>query len=64
MKNLADLNSQYETILHLNISDNEKDKKLAFLMDYMEKHFNIPTLRNVEWEKENKAVIALYRKYQ
>lgn len=39
-----------------------KDKKLSTLMDILEREFNIPMLRTEEYEKQNRAVIALYRK--
>lgn len=39
-----------------------KDKKLSSLMDILEKKFNIPMIRDEEYEKRNRAVIALYRK--
>lgn len=48
--------------MHSNQSKEEKDRAYAKLMTEMEKSFRIPALRDEEWEKENKAVIALYRK--
>jgi hypothetical protein len=61
MKKLVELNRQYEDIIHSNRSKNQKDKELANLMSKMEQIFNIPAIKNHEWEEENKAVIALYR---
>lgn len=55
-------NQIYENIMHSDASQEEKDRQLARLMTELEKVFNIPVLRDPEWEKENKAVVALYRK--
>lgn len=55
-------NEIYESILHSDMSEKEKARKFARLMTDMEKEFNIPVLRNEEWEKQNKPVVALYRK--
>lgn len=55
-------NQIYESILHSDVSEKEKARKFARLMTDMEKEFKIPVLRNIEWEKQNKAVVALYRK--
>lgn len=56
------LNEIYESILHSDLTDKEKNRQFARLMTDMEREFNIPIIKDVEWEKENKAVIALYRK--
>ena len=58
---LRQLNERYEAIMRLN-DVNTRDRQLAELMTEMEKQFNIPMLRNETWEKENRTVIALYRK--
>lgn len=55
-------NQIYENIMHSDASQEEKDRQLARLMTELEKVFNIPVLRDPEWEKENKAVVALYKK--
>ncbi|MEI2357186.1 hypothetical protein [Mesobacillus zeae] len=60
--NLAKFNQKYEAILHSDLSGEEKDKQLSKLMTEMESEFNIPSIRNEEWEKKTRAVIALYRK--
>lgn len=59
---LACFNSEYEKILFSDIPDNQKSRKYANLMTEMEQVFKIPMLRDQEWEKENRKVIALYRK--
>lgn len=56
------LNEIYESILHSDLTDKEKNRQFARLMSDMEREFNIPILRNDQWEKQNKAVVALYRK--
>ena len=55
-------NKRYEEIIHADLPNGEKNRRLAALMTEMEREFKIPVLRNEAWEKENKAVIALYRK--
>lgn len=61
-KSLKWFNNEYEKVLHSVLSDKDKDMQYAALMSEMEQAFNIPMLKNEAWEKENKAVIALYRK--
>lgn len=55
-------NQIYESILHSDLSDNEKSRKFARLMTDLEKEFNIPVIKDEEWERRNKLVVALYRK--
>ncbi|WP_128896665.1 hypothetical protein [Longirhabdus pacifica] len=55
-------NSQYENIMKESLSTVDRDKKLADLMTVLEKEYKIPSLRNIEFEKNNRAIIALYRK--
>jgi hypothetical protein len=62
MKRLAEINKTYESIIHSDWSSKEKDKALALLMSQMEREFQIPTIRNEEFERKNRSVIALYRK--
>lgn len=38
------------------------DKLLSGLMTEMEREYRIPPLQAPEWEKQNRKVIALYRK--
>lgn len=59
---LYECHKQYERIMQSDSSDSQKDRELAELMSYMEKKFSVPSLRNEEWEKKNRKVIALYRK--
>lgn len=59
---LSEFNERYEEILHSNAKQAIKNKQLANLMTDMEYEFNIPALRDAEWEKENKPIIELYRK--
>ncbi|SDM42089.1 hypothetical protein [Bacillus sp. OK048] len=58
--NLSDIEKEYATILHS--SDEQKDVKLAGLMTKLEREFSIPMLKDEQWERNNKAVIAMYRK--
>ena len=59
---LADIQKEYEEILHSDDTNEVKAIKFANLMTVMEGVYKIPMLKNAEWEKENKAVIAMYRK--
>lgn len=62
LNTLTSHNKRYEDILHSDLSSDKKDKLLAELMTELEGTYKIPMLRNEAWEKENRAVIALYRK--
>jgi hypothetical protein len=62
MGRLAKINRKYEEILHSQMSDEQKNLALAKLMTQMEREFEIPALENDDYEKKNKAVMALYRK--
>lgn len=59
--NLKEFNDEYENIMNADITESERFKKLADLMAKMERHYNIP-LRNEQWEKKHRKVMALYRK--
>ncbi|WP_079524965.1 MULTISPECIES: hypothetical protein [Halobacillus] len=59
---LKAFNRRYEETITCGLSTGEKDRRFATLMTEMEQAFNIPMLKNQEWERENRAVIALYRK--
>ncbi|MCY9399756.1 hypothetical protein MOF38_08125 [Bacillus haynesii] len=59
---LSDYQKQYEDIIHSASSEKIKDEKLTSLMTELEKEFCIPMLKNPKWERNNKKVIALYRK--
>ena len=39
----------------------QKDKKLATIMTEMERAYKIPIFRNLAWEEENPKVIRVYR---
>lgn len=59
---LAWFNNEYEKVLYSGLSDSQKSVEYGNLMTEMEHEFKIPMLRDQEWEKENRSVIALYRK--
>lgn len=59
-KSLLDYQREYERIIHAD--QPRKDILLAGLMTEMEKQFKIPVQRNIEWERENIKVLAMYRK--
>lgn len=61
-RTLIEINADYENILHSSMSDYDKSVKFARIMTEMEHTYHVPLLRNVAWEQENRAVIALYRK--
>lgn len=62
MSRLADINRKYEEVMSSDLPDQEKNIKLAELMTDMEREFRVPALRDPALEKENRAIIALYRK--
>ena len=62
MNNLKKFDDCYESLIKSNKSNDEKSHQIGKLMAKMEKEFQIPILKNPRWEKENKAVTALYRK--
>lgn len=39
----------------------QKDVRIAELMTIMERRYNIPMLRNEQWEKDNSYVISVYK---
>lgn len=61
IKELRKINEKFERILFSDLTDDKKAREYAKLMTQMESKFQIPILRNEEWEKENKDVVALYR---
>ena len=61
-KTLQWFHHKYESILQSNLTDNQKSREYANLMTDMEKEFKIPALKDEDWEKNNKSVVALYRK--
>jgi hypothetical protein len=58
---LSEYHQRYEQIMKME-PGRERDRLLAELMTMMEKEYRIPLLRDPEWEKKNRKVIALYRK--
>ena len=62
MIDLKLLNEQYKTIIHSDISRDEKDKAYANLITYIEAHYNMSTLQEAEFESNNRAIIAIYQK--
>jgi hypothetical protein len=58
---LTDYNRRYEMIM-MSPPSPKRDKLLSGLMDEMQLNYGIPLLQDVEWEKRNTKVIALYRK--
>ena len=61
-RSLSDIEREYEEIMHSELSDYDKDRKLAALMTEMEMEFSIPLLQDTGFEQNNKAIIAMYRK--
>lgn len=51
-----------EQIQDSELSVDEKAKKLAQIMTAMERRFDIPTLRNLDWESKHKEIIEAYRR--
>ncbi|MCR2820585.1 hypothetical protein [Lederbergia panacisoli] len=62
MRSLSEINQAYEEIIHGVSKEPLKSRKLADLMDEMERTYKVPILRNESWESQNRTVIALYRK--
>lgn len=59
---LSQFQKRYEDIMSGDMSRQERNRRLAALMTELEAEYNIPLLRNEEWERRHKAIIALYRK--
>lgn len=59
---LSQIHKQYEDIMSGGMSQQERNRRLSALMTEMEQVFQIPLLRSEEWERQHKAIIALYRK--
>jgi len=62
MRTLKEINADYEKVLHSNLSSREKTKKYVELMNELEQTYKIPALKDETYERENKKVVALYRK--
>lgn len=62
MKTLINLETEATEIINNKALTNYKrTMALSSLMTDMERQFNIPLLRDIEWEKHNQEVINLYR---
>lgn len=59
---LSDYERRFQLILSMEIVEGQKNQMLSGLMTDLERRFNIPMIKNREWEKENSEVYALYRK--
>lgn len=62
MRTLNQINQAYEEIIHGEAREPFRSRKLAGLMDEMERSYKVPALRNEVWENHNRGIIALYRK--
>lgn len=62
MRSLAEINKEYEEIIHGIANEPFRSRYLADLMDEMEWTYKVPILRNESWEGQNRSIIALYRK--
>lgn len=63
MSKLKKFEQEFKNILERqDLEQDRKDIQLSALMTDMEREFKIPMLKNEDYEKENKDVIALYRK--
>ena len=61
-KRIAKMHKQYEEILHGMPPGIEQDMAFSKLMDRIAMQFDIPPVHDPEWEKQNRSVIAFYRK--
>lgn len=62
MRTLKEINADYENVLHSNLSSQEKTTKYVELMNELERTYKVPALKDETYERDNKKVIALYRK--
>lgn len=62
MRTLKEINADYENVLHGNLSSQEKTTKYVELMNELERTYKVPAIKDETYERENKKVIALYRK--
>jgi len=62
MRTLKEINADYENVLHGNLSSQEKTTKYVELMNELERTYKVPAIKDEAYERENKKVIALYRK--
>ena len=62
MQSLTEINRIYEAIIHGEAKEPYRSRKMAELMDEMEREYKVPASRNDVWESQNNSVIALYKK--
>lgn len=62
MRTLKEINADYEKVLQSDLSSEEKTKKYVELLNELEQTYKIPALKDETYERENKKVVALYRK--
>jgi hypothetical protein len=62
MRTLSQINQAYEEIIQGTVTELYRSRRLADLMDEMEREYKVPMIRNESWESQNKVVIAVYRK--
>lgn len=58
---LTQLNEEYEEIMR-SPEGEARDRAPSYLTTKMEKEYQIPTMQNMEWEQNDRPVVALYRK--
>ena len=61
MRTLVDFEKEFQDILNSDTAPYQKDLKLGRLLSSLEAGFSIPAMKNDAWERENEAVITLYR---
>lgn len=62
MRSLVEINQTYEEIINKEIKEPYRSRKLADLMDELERSYKVPAVKNEAWESQNKTIITLYRK--
>jgi len=62
LRTLKEINADYEKILHSELTNDEKMLKYVELMNELERTYKVPAIKDETYERENKKVIALYRK--
>lgn len=62
IKSLFEINKEYENIHFSQLSEHQKTTKFSQLMTEMEQMYKVPILKDEYWEKENRSIIAMYRK--
>lgn len=53
---------RYEDIIHSDLTDRQKDLKLAELMVDIESAFSIPMIKNEAWNEGHEAVVELFNR--